>query len=61
MCFKPATGEGEFFIADAAKIARDLDADVAQRIYDRKIRLGLEPDMDFLEGADFDINLPTSS
>ena len=60
MCFKPATVEGgEFFIADAAKIARDLDADVAQRIYDRKIRISVSNfDMDFLEGADFDINLP---
>jgi len=60
VCFKPATVEGgEFFIADAAKIARDLDADVAQRIYDRKIRISVSNlDMDFLEGADFDINLP---
>ena len=60
MCFKPATVEGgEFFIADAAKIARDFDADVAQRIYDRKIRISVSNlDMDFLEGADFDINLP---
>ena len=60
VCFKPATvSGGEFFIADAAKIARDLDADVAQRIYDRKIRISVSNlDMDFLEGADFDINLP---
>jgi len=60
VCFKPATVEGgEFFIADAAKIARDLDPEVAQRIYDRKIRISVSNlDMNFLEGADFDINLP---
>jgi hypothetical protein len=53
VCFKPATvSGGEFFIADAAKIARDLDADVAQRIYDKKIRISVSNlDLDFLEAA----------
>ena len=53
MCFKPATvSGGEFFIADAAKIARDLDADVAQRIYDKKIRISVSNlDLNFLEAA----------
>ena len=60
VCFKPATESGgEFFIADAAKIARDLDPEVAQRMYDKKIRISVSNlDMDFLQGADFDINLP---
>ncbi|KAH8074681.1 TauD/TfdA-like taurine catabolism dioxygenase [Aureococcus anophagefferens] len=53
VCFKPATvSGGEFFIADAAKIARDLDADVAQRIYDKKIRISVSNlDLNFLEAA----------
>jgi len=57
VCFKPATvSGGEFFIADAAKIARDLDADVAQRIYDKKIRISVSNlDLDFLGGLDFDL------
>jgi len=52
VCFKPATIQGgEFFIADAAQIARDLDADVAQRIYDKKIRISVSNlDLDFLGG-----------
>ena len=57
VCFKPATvSGGEFFIADAAKIARDLDSDVAQRIYDKKIRISVSNlDLDFLGGLDFDL------
>jgi len=53
VCFKPATvSGGEFFIADAAKIARDLDADVAQRIYDKKIRISVSNlDLNFLEAT----------
>ena len=53
VCFKKATiSGGEFFIADAAKIARDLDVDVAQRIYDRKIRISVSNlDLDFLEAT----------
>ncbi|KAH8044976.1 TauD/TfdA-like taurine catabolism dioxygenase [Aureococcus anophagefferens] len=49
---EPATvSGGEFFIADA-KIARDLDADVAQRIYDKKIRISVSNlDLNFLEAA----------
>jgi len=60
VCFKPATEKGgEFFIADAAKIARDLDKDVAQRIYDKKIRISVSNlDLNFLEGLDFDVTLP---
>jgi hypothetical protein len=50
VCFQPATESGgEFMIADAAKIARELDVDVAQRMYDKKIRISVSNlDMDFL-------------
>ncbi|KAJ8600196.1 hypothetical protein CTAYLR_001985 [Chrysophaeum taylorii] len=53
VCFKPATVKGgEFLIADAAKIFRDLDPGVAQRFYDRQIRISVSNlDMDFLAAA----------
>ena len=53
VCFKPATESGgEFMIADAAKIARDLDVDVAQRMYDKKIRISVSNlDLDFLKAT----------
>jgi len=53
VCFKPATEKGgEFMICDAAKMARDLDPEVAQRIYDRKIRISVSNlDMNFLEAT----------
>ncbi|KAJ1468237.1 hypothetical protein T484DRAFT_1661645 [Baffinella frigidus] len=50
VCFSPATiAGGEFFIADGAKIFRDLRADVLQTIYDRQVRISVSNlDMDFL-------------
>jgi len=50
VCFKPATESGgEFLIADAAQLLEDLDLDVAQRLYDRKIRISVSNlDLDFL-------------
>jgi hypothetical protein len=47
VCFSPATIDGgEFMIADGAKILRDLDLDVAQRIYDNRIRISVS-NLDF--------------
>lgn len=50
VCFQPATVQGgEFLIADAAKILRELDTDVARRFYEKKIRISVSNlDMDFL-------------
>ena len=53
VCFKPATVRGgEFFIADAAKIARELDLDVVQRMHEKKIRISVSNlDLDFLKAT----------
>jgi hypothetical protein len=42
VCFSPATvSGGEFFIADGAKIFRDLDAPVLKRMYDEQVRISV--------------------
>lgn len=38
VCFKAAEEGGEFLIADGRAIFRDLDTDVMERLYQRKIR-----------------------
>lgn len=50
VCFSPATvGGGEFFVADGAKIFRDMRTDVLKRLYDRKVRISVSNlDLDFL-------------
>jgi len=50
VCFFPATIEGgEFLIADAAKILKDLDPKIAQEIYEKKIRISVSNlDLDLL-------------
>jgi len=52
VCFKPATVTGgEFLIADAAKIIRDLDKRVLQKFIDNKIRISVSNlDLDFVKG-----------
>lgn len=51
VCFSPASeGGGEFLIADGAKILEDMDRDVLQRIYEKKVRIAVSNlDMNFLE------------
>jgi alpha-ketoglutarate-dependent taurine dioxygenase len=50
VCFKPATvSGGEFFIADAERIFRDMDTDVLKELIDRKIRISVSNlDLDLL-------------
>jgi len=50
VCFSPASKSGgEFFIADGAKIFRDLDTKILQDLYDRKVRISVSNlDLDFL-------------
>mmetsp|Transcript_6112 Transcript_6112/g.15040 ORF Transcript_6112/g.15040 Transcript_6112/m.15040 type:complete len:393 (-) Transcript_6112:382-1560(-) len=50
VCFKPATVKGgEFFIADGAKIFRDLDTKVLEKLYNSKVRISVSNlDFDFL-------------
>jgi len=49
-CFLPATeGGGEFMLADGAKILADMDKDVLQRIYEKKVRISVSNlDLNFL-------------
>lgn len=56
VCFKPASeGGGEFLIADGAKIIKDMDPDVLQRIYDRKVRISVSNlDLNFVDAIPFD-------
>lgn len=53
VCFQPATvSGGEFLIADAAKILRDLDPAVARKFMEKKIRISVSNlDMDFLSST----------
>mmetsp|Transcript_26323 Transcript_26323/g.61742 ORF Transcript_26323/g.61742 Transcript_26323/m.61742 type:complete len:426 (-) Transcript_26323:303-1580(-) len=50
VCFQGATIEGgEFLVADGARILRDLDPAVLQRIYENKVRISVSNlDFDFL-------------
>jgi len=50
VCFNPATGGGgEFFIADGAKIFRDMRTDLLQKFYDEQVRISVSNlDLDFL-------------
>jgi len=52
VCFNPATGGGgEFFIADGAKIFRDMRTDLLQKFYDDKVRISVSNlDLNFLGG-----------
>jgi hypothetical protein len=52
VCFNPATKSGgEFFIADGAKIFRDLRLDVLERLYNNQVRISVSNlDLDFLNG-----------
>jgi hypothetical protein len=52
VCFSPASKwGGEFFIADGAKIFRDLRIDVLERLYNRNVRISVSNlDLDFLNG-----------
>lgn len=51
VCFKPASeGGGEFIIADGAKIISDMDKDVLQRLYERKVRISVSNlDLNFVD------------
>lgn len=43
MCFKKATeGGGRFLIADGAKILGDMDPELLEKIYKRKVRISGE-------------------
>lgn len=47
VCFSPATVQGgEFLVADGAKILADLDPEVLQRIYAKKVRISVS-NLDF--------------
>merc|ERR1719201_1298924 len=50
VCFQPATVcGGEFFIADAERIFRDMDTDVLKELIDRKVRISVSNlDLDLL-------------
>ena len=49
VCFMPATeGGGDFFVADGKRILRDMDPDVLQRLYDRKVRISVS-NLDFFK------------
>jgi hypothetical protein len=50
VCFQPATeGGGEFTLADGAKILENMDKDVAERIYNNKVRISVSNlDLNFL-------------
>lgn len=52
VCFSPASKSGgEFFIADGAKIFRDMDTEILKEIYDKKVRISVSNlDLDFLNG-----------
>jgi hypothetical protein len=51
VCFKPATKwGGEFFIADGERILRDMDPEILQMLYDRKVRISaVNLDLDVLD------------
>jgi len=53
VCFSPASKSGgEFFIADGAKIFRDMDPKILKDLYDRKVRISVSNlDLDFLAGT----------
>jgi hypothetical protein len=53
VCFSPASEwGGEFFIADGAKIFRDLRTDVLERLYNNKVRISVSNlDLDFLNAV----------
>lgn len=50
VCFNPASvSGGEFFIADGAKIFRDMKTDVLERLYNQNVRISVSNlDVDFL-------------
>eukprot|EP00285_Hemiselmis_virescens_P013717 CAMPEP_0173394518 /NCGR_PEP_ID=MMETSP1356-20130122/27900_1 /TAXON_ID=77927 ORGANISM="Hemiselmis virescens, Strain PCC157" /NCGR_SAMPLE_ID=MMETSP1356 /ASSEMBLY_ACC=CAM_ASM_000847 /LENGTH=429 /DNA_ID=CAMNT_0014352919 /DNA_START=1 /DNA_END=1290 /DNA_ORIENTATION=+ len=52
VCFSPASeGGGEFFIADGAKIFRDLRTDLLEKFYKDQVRISVSNlDLGFLEG-----------
>jgi hypothetical protein len=49
VCFMPATeGGGDFFVADGKRILRDMDTEVLQELYDKKIRISVS-NLDFFK------------
>jgi len=52
VCFNPATeGGGEFFIADGAKIFRDMKTEVLEKFYNKNVRISVSNlDLGFLGG-----------
>ena len=49
VCFMPASeGGGDFFVADGKKILRDMDTEVLQELYDKKIRISVS-NLDFFK------------
>lgn len=49
VCFQNAPEGGEFLVADAARILRDIDPDVLRRFYEKKVRISVSNlDFDFL-------------
>ena len=58
VCFQPATGGGgDFFVADGKRILRDMDADVLQRLMDRKVRISVS-NLDFFKPVIQDRGFP---
>uniref|UniRef100_A0A7S2C8S4 TauD/TfdA-like domain-containing protein n=1 Tax=Octactis speculum TaxID=3111310 RepID=A0A7S2C8S4_9STRA len=52
VCFKKAPKGGEFLVADAARILRDMDPEVLRRINEKKVRISVSNlDFDFLNAV----------